>query len=575
MGILYLSKAALWLIGILLIAAPFLSSKVSKSEKPTSKKSIILCFLIGLFTIGASFGWFYVPEKHSGHVTRKMGDPLKSGHLIARTSMGERGQQSELLPPGFGYDIGYPWVVSIDYVKDFVVPAGKFAVLEAVDGTMPKNIVADAWASDIDEKKMLRDFEYFQANGGERGIQRYIVKTGIYRINRFQWKNIKTYKLTEIRANEVLVIESKYGEAPAFTQTSDDEILSVPLVKDRSFRGIVDKAFPSGYYAIHPHTEQAHPVSIVLETYIYGGGYHYDTMDLVIDPENDKLVTVKGEGDIPSQKDGSAFEAKTKDNHTVRFDVRVLGQIEPVQAPRFIGTIRDPQVLDDKVIEPFTRNILSNITLEYEALELKDKKKEIGQRVSKLLRDRTIKTGFRTKTVEITNIDIPPIVLIPKKIESASKALKDALIEKEKSVQQAIKVRNMQDQADNQEELAKATVSNAAADQKASSITKLSAANKTKANDEADAAAYRIQTKTAAEEERIIKMAKAYGALAKEVGKEAAASIMLQETINQAAEKYQMPEVLSIGGGGSADIIAPHMISKAIRQANQQAISGK
>ncbi len=575
MGILYLSKAALWLIGILLIAAPFLSSKLSKSEKPTSKKSIVLCFLIGLFTIGASFGWFYVPEKHSGHVTRKMGDPLKSGHLIARTSMGERGQQSELLPPGFGYEIGYPWVVSIDYVKDFVVPAGKFAILEAVDGTMPKNIVADAWASDVDEKKMLRDFEYFQANGGERGIQRYIVKTGIYRINRFQWKNIKTYKLTEIRANEVLVIESKYGKAPAFTQTSDDEILSVPLVKDRSFRGIVDKAFPSGYYAIHPNTEQPHPVSIVLETYIYGGGYHYDTMDLVIDPENDKLVTVKGEGDVPAQKDGSAFEAKTKDNHTVRFDVRVLGQIEPVQAPRFIGTIRDPQVLDDKVIEPFTRNILSNITLEYDALELKDKKKEIGQRVSKLLRDRTIKTGFRTKTVEITNIDIPPIVLIPKKIESASKALKDALIEKEKSVEQAIKVRNMQDQADNQEELAKATVSNAAADQKASSITKLSAANKTKANDEADAAAYRIQTKTAAEEERIIKMAKAYGALAKEVGKDAAASIMLQETINQAADKYQMPEVLSIGGGGSADIIAPHMISKAIRQANQQAISGK
>ena len=575
MGILYLSKFALWAIGILLIAAPFLSSKMSKSEKPTNKKAVFAGLLVGILTIGASFGWFYVPEKHSGHVTRKMGDPLKSGHLIARTSMGERGQQSELLPPGFGYDIGYPWVVSIDYVKDFEVPAGKFAILEAVDGTMPKNIVADKWSDKVDEKKMLRDFEYFQANGGERGIQQYIVKTGIYRINRFQWKNIKTYKLTEIRANEVLVIESKFGKAPAFTETSDDEILSVPLVKNRDYRGIVDKAFPSGYYAIHPHTEQAHPVSIVLETYIYGGGYHYDTMDLVIDPENDKLVTVKGEGDVPAQKDGSAFEAKTKDNHTVRFDVRVLGQIEPVQAPRFIGTIRDPQVLDDKVIEPFTRNILSNITLEYSALELKDKKKEIGQRVSKLLRDRTIKTGFRTKTVEITNIDIPPIVLIPKKIESASTALKDALIEKEKSVQQAIKVRNMQDQADNQEELAKATVSNAAADQKASSITKISAANKTKANDEADADAYRITQMTAAEEERIVKMAKAYGALAKAVGKEAAASIMLQETINQAAEKFQMPEVLSIGAGGSADVVAPHMISKAIRQANQQAVRGQ
>lgn len=548
---------------------------MSKSETKTSGKAIAATSLLGILTIGFSFGWFYVPEKHSGHVTRKMGDPLKSGHLIARTSLGERGQQSELLPPGFGYDIGYPWVVSIDYVKDFEVPAGKFAILEAVDGALPTNIVANKWSDKVDEKQMLRDFEYFQANGGERGIQQYILKTGIYRLNRFQWKNIKTYKLTEIRANEVLVIESKFGKAPAFTQTSDDEILSVPLVENRDFRGIVNKAYPSGFYAVHPHTEQAHPVSIVLETYIYGGGYHYNTMDLVIDPENDKLVTVKGEGDVPAQKDGSAFEAKTKDNHTVRFDVRVLGQIEPVQAPRFIGTIRDPQVLDDKVIEPFTRNILSNITLEYEALELKDKKKEIGERVSELLRERTIKTGFRTKTVEITNIDIPPIVLIPKKIESASKALKQALTEKEKSVEQAIKVRNMQDQADNQEELAKAKIKNAAADEQAKGIVKLSAAHKQKAKDEADAEAYRVKQMTEAEEERIVKMAKAYGALADEVGKDAAATIMLQETINQAADKYQMPEVLAVGGGGSADIVAPHMISKAIRDANLKAVKGQ
>ena len=44
----------------------------------------------------------------------------------------------------------------------------------------------------------------------------------------------------------------------------------------------------------------------------------------------------------------------------------------------------------------------------------------------------------------------------------------------------------MQDQADNQEELAKQTVKNQAADQEAERITKLAEANKTKAQLEAD-----------------------------------------------------------------------------------------
>jgi hypothetical protein len=444
---------------------------------------------------------------------------------------------------------------------------------------MHSNIVTKKWNKElVDTKKMLFDFKYFLENGGERGIQQHYLTTGIYRLNQHQWKDIKLYDLTSVLANEVLVIESKFGKAPAFTQTSDDEILSVPLVDSTDFRGIVNKAYPSGFYAIHPDIQKGHKVSIVLETFIYGGGYIPKIMDLEIDAENDKLKTVSSNNggiEKPSQEDGEAFEAKTSDNHTVRYDVRVLGQIEPIQAPRFIGTIRDPKVLDDKVIEPFTRNILGNITLEYTALELKDKKKEIGIRVSELLRDRTIKTGFRTKTVEITNIDIPAIVLIPDKISSASKALKSALIEKEKSVAQAIKVRNMQDQADSQKELAEATVANQAADQKASSITKLSIANKTKSNNESDDAAYKIEQETEANKNRIIETANAYGELAKKIGKDNATKILLQETINKKAGEFNGPEVVVYGGdsGSGTSIVNAHMISKSIRDSVNNSVS--
>lgn len=598
--LLMLIKALLFIVGGAAIAIPFLLGM--RKEGGVAAKYKIIGILIGAIMIGSSFGWYYIPEKTSGQVTLKIGEPLPSGRLLAITSKGERGLQTEVINPGYNYSIKHPFVMEVEEVPDFVVPPGKFAVLTARDGQMTPNIVAKKWET-LEEKvpskliaspsptvtkmveneegemvektvtmvspeKMLLDVDYFIANGGQRGVQQHILTTGVYRLNRHLWTEVRLVNLTEVKANEVLVLESKFGKAPAFTQTSDDEILSVPLVDSTDFRGIVNKAYPSGFYAVHPRTQEPHKVSIVLETYIYGGGYKSEVMNLSIDPENDKLITSPGSATYPAEKDGSAFQAKTKDNHTVRYDVRVLGQIEPVQAPRFVGTIKDPKVLDNKVIEPFTRNILSNITLEYTALQLKDKKKEIGERVSELLRERTLKTGFRTKTVEITNIDIPAIVLIPGKIESASKALKQALTEKEKSVQQAIKVRNMQDQADSQEELAQATVSNQAADQKAEAIIKLSAANLQKAKDEADAKAYLIEKETEANKERIEETATAYKALAGVLGKDNATSVLLQETINQEAGSFNGPEVVVYGGdsGGDASIVNAHLMSKSMKE---------
>lgn len=613
--LLMLIKLLLIVGGLAAIVLPFVLSRGEK--KSGFGKTKIAGVLLGLLAIGASCGWYYIPEKHSGQVTTKTGKPLKSGRLIAMTSKGERGLQSELLNPGYGYNIKYPFMMDIEIIPDFEVPSGKFAILTARDGEMTQHIVAKKWdhilettdskiieaptkvrnepqfdengnqildengevvtkpVKYVSPEKMLLDVDYFIKNGGERGVQQHILTTGVYRLNRHLWKEIEVVPLKEIKANEVLVIESKFGKAPAFTQTSDDEILSVPLVESTDFRGIVNKAYPSGFYAIHPRTQQAHTVSIVLDTFIYGGGYKSDLMELAIDPENDKLQTIRSSETYKSQLHGDAFSAKTKDNHTVRYDVRVLGQIEPVQAPRFIGTIRDPEVLDDKVIEPFTRNILSNITLEYTALELKDKKKEIGERVSELLRDRTIKTGFRTKTVEITNIDIPAIVLIPGKIESASIALKQALVEKEKSVEQAIKVRNMQDQADNQEELAQATVKNQAADQEAEAIIKLSAATLQKSKDEADAKAYLIAKETEANKNRIEETAEAYSSLVKAIGKDNAASILLQETINENAKDFNGPDVVVFGNGadGSTSIVDAHMMSQSIKKSLNESVS--
>lgn len=521
--------------------------------------------LAGLCVFLYSIGMYYIPPKTSGHVTYKIGDPLETGQLIARD--GQRGQQATLILPGLDHNFLYPLLMDIQIVPDLVVDAGKFAVIKAKDGAINPQIIAPPWKDSIDTKKMIENFNYFIENGGTRGVQQYLLTTGNYRLNRFQW-DVQEHKMINVDSNEVLVIESKFGKAPAFEETTDDEILSVPLVKDRSFRGIVNEAFPSGYYAVHPLTEKGHEVLISLQTFIYGGGYTSNQMDLAIDPENDKLVTVKSTQDYPSQKHGAAFEAKTKDNHTVKIDVRVLGQIEPTQAPRFIGTIKHIEDLDDNIIEPYTRNILTNMVLKYKALELKDKKEELGKKLSEALRKRTKNTGFRTKTVEVTNIDIPPIVLIPGKIKSASESLKEALVKKEASVAQAIKVQNMQKQADNQTELAKATVANKAATETASKIRKMADANLYKEQKEAEAKRYQIEQEAIAQKDRMVKQAEGIQKVASVVGQDNAADILLQETINQAAEKFAVPDMLVNGGSGdNSDIVGANIISKSIKQA--------
>lgn len=528
------------------------------------KKVTVSLGTIGIIVFLHSIGVYYIEPKHSGHVVLKYGDPLKSGELIARD--GQRGQQAIVLPPGLGHSYLYPLLMDLDSIPDLIVDAGKFVVLKAKDGAINPQIIAPKWGDDIDPKKMIEDFDYFMENKGTRGVQQYILTTGNYRINRFQW-DAQMNKMTNVDSNEVLVIESKFGKAPAFKETSDSEILSVPLVADQGYRGIVDKAYASGYYAVHPLTQRGHKVMISLQTFIYGGGYTSNQMDLAIDPENDKLITMKKEQKYIEQKHGSAFEAKTKDNHTVKIDVRVLGQIEPTQAPRFIGTIKKIEDLDDNIIEPYTKNILTNMVLKYKALDLKDKKEELGKRLSEALRLRTKNTGFRTKTVEVTNIDIPPIVLIPGKIKSASESLRTALEKKELSVAQAIKVQNMQKQADNQEELAKATVANAAATQNAEKIKKIADANLYKENKEADAKRYNIEQEATAQQDRMEKHAEGMSRIAKVIGKNNAADILLQETINQAAEKYAVPEILVNGGDSGGGIIGAQIISKSIKEA--------
>jgi len=537
-----------------------------KAQPFTTKTRLILVTsTVVLFLV--QFGVFKVASNETGHVDLKVGTDLNPGQIIAYD--GQKGKQADIVMPGWHWDPLYPWVKSVEMVNDLVVKPGEVAILTANDGAINKEIVAPKWGDEIDTMKMLTDYRYFLKNSGTRGVQQIKLTTGTYKINRYQW-DVNIVPMVRIQTGEVLVIESIFGKSAPFVETTDDEILAVPLVDSDEYRGIVNKPNPAGLYGIHPYTEKAVTVPVGLQTFIYKGGYTSKVMDLVIDAENDKLQVLKDQKDIEEGGHGPAFAAKTKDNHTVYIGVRVIGQVEPRQAPRFAGTIKDVKYLDDKIIEPYTKNILMNIIVKYSALELKDQRERIGVEISNALRARTEKTGFRTKSVEITDLDIPPIVLISGKIESASQALKSALEKKESAVQQAIKVRNLQAQAEKQGIFAEAEVQKKAAKEQAEKIKTLADAEKYRRQQQTDADAYDVNERAKANNFKVKQQADAAKYLADQVGKETVGSLMLQEKINESADKFKVPQTLFITGGESnskdaKDIVSAHMISKSIK----------
>ena len=492
------------------------SIKNKRNNEAISKNGLIVAGVVSGFLFLSQFGLFKISSDATGHADLKIGNNLSPGQIIAYKD--QMGKQATILMPGWHYDIRYPWVMDIHEIKDLVVPQGQIAILSAADGKINNDIVAPVWNEAVDVTKMITDFSYFVKNGGTRGIQQLKLPTGTYKINQFQWK-IEFANMVSIQTGEVLVKESIFGKAPNFVETTDDEILAVPLVESSEYRGIVDKSHPAGLYGIHPYTEKANTVPVNLQTFSYKGGYISKEMEVIIDAENDKLKVTSNPKTILAGGHGPAFAAKTKDNHTVHIGVRVIGQVEPKQAPRFVGTIKDIKYLDDKIIEPYTKNILMNIVVKYTALELKDKRQKIGKEISDALRKRTEKTGFRTKTVEITNLDIPPIVLISGKIASASEALRPALVKKQEAVKEAIKVQNLQEQANKQKFIADAQVKERASIEEAKRIKTIADANFYKAQKQADASVYKIKNTAKAENYATKQQADAAKYLSEQIGK--------------------------------------------------------
>lgn len=144
-----------------------------------------------------------IKEDEIGIVYKKIGRPLPPGCLIALN--GEVGWQADILRPGWHT---YLPNIEIHKRKRIEIAHNEIGIVEAKDGAILSS--GEKFGKPVDSRN-FQDAKAFIQNGGQRGIQRSILRNGTYWINT-ELFSIENKKSIRIREGEIGLIESKDGK---------------------------------------------------------------------------------------------------------------------------------------------------------------------------------------------------------------------------------------------------------------------------------------------------------------------------------------------------------------------------
>ncbi|WP_018609380.1 SPFH domain-containing protein [Uliginosibacterium gangwonense] len=211
--------------------------------------------------------FFTVPPNKIGVVESCDGQPLPSGHIIARQvdcdtyqdaraflqNSGERGPQMAVIPPGT-YRIN-PLLFSVTLNDATSIPQGKIGVVEALDGkALPSGRII---ARQV-ECNAYQDGNIFLSAGGERGPQMGLITPGTYRINPMLFK-VQLAEAVDIPENKVGIVTTKEGKPLATGEIAGAEIDGHNMFQNpQSFvdnggcKGLQEQVLLAGRYFINP-----------------------------------------------------------------------------------------------------------------------------------------------------------------------------------------------------------------------------------------------------------------------------------------------------------------------------------
>jgi len=424
-----------------------------------------ISWAVGLFLVGAT-SFVIIEQNNIGHLKRiYFSSNMPSGQIVAFG--GQKGPQAEILGPGLHIK---PLVNVLYQVEEFPVvqiPQGSYGFLTAKDGAPLRagEFIAGGVA-DKDFAEML-DAEFFLNNGGQKGPQLNVLKPGAYRINHYLF-DIKLQKSLNVEAGEVAVIKSNVNEhegCPTAGELADKEqggygtALSVPLVP-KGCTGVWDEALLPGRYYLNREAYTATLIPTRARTWVYIGGYEKRRIDLTV-TDDGKIHQKAKSRNIPKPADAADLAiVVTVEGWRIPLDVRVVVQVDPVDAPRVVASVGGLQEVEDRIVTPALRSIVRNVGggPGRKALDLINKRDELETLVEKAIFPEGAKAGVAIKEVRFGDPAIPPELLVARQRQQLADQLESTYQRERVAQEQRVAVEKSRSTADQQGELVRAQI---------------------------------------------------------------------------------------------------------------------
>jgi regulator of protease activity HflC (stomatin/prohibitin superfamily) len=320
-----------------------------------------LCVIFG-FTVIIYSTSLWVSSSSGGLITKKFGDSLKGGHIIAVN--GERGVQADILSPGWSFAWA-PWQYDLQSVPNITIAEGNVGIVTAMDGQpLPAGeVYAPEWKNPTE----MIDARIFLTKGGCRGPQLTVLPPGQYRFNPMLF-DIKQSPCVDIAIGVVGVVRANAGLVYAETGTAAVVVNGIPLVP-KGYKGIWDEPLMPGKYYLHPNAYQVVKKKTTKRMYSYTG----------------KTQESQSSADRPHAD--SSIPTRSSDGFSIPVDVRVTTCVKAEHAPYVVARFADPdavsadgyETLETLAILPSIRALLRNAAQNEGALQFVQKRSVVEQ----------------------------------------------------------------------------------------------------------------------------------------------------------------------------------------------------
>ncbi|MBI2511585.1 MAG: hypothetical protein HYV96_06365 [Opitutae bacterium] len=352
---------------------------------PNAARVALLVLSVSLFVFGVGVGSsVVVGNDETGIVAKQFGDPLPTGHIIARN--GERGPQQEILGPGWHFGF-IPFIYEVNLTRVMTIEPGQVGVVSARDGQpLPEaQTFAPPWSNAQD----MLNAPKFLAGAGYRGPQTTILTPGTYRYNT-ALHQIRSIPALQVAAGLVAVIKSNTGKVLPNDSRTYTVVNGVPLVP-RDFRGIWAEALMPGAYYLNTEAFVPTFVKTTQRTYTYQAALSLPSTARAVPQQQ-----AGRNGPTPAQQAANADQqdwsvsVRSKDGFSFPVDVRVACAVEAANAPYLVALLGNPdqmvkdeqedetlEVLEARIILPVVRAVFRNVAESMTALEFVARRSEI------------------------------------------------------------------------------------------------------------------------------------------------------------------------------------------------------